>query len=175
MHSFAELQDWLDENYPDLRVRQLREGAWCIEQMVDMVGFINLDPSYDIDGFGYKEPAATLVFDVRNRMVGGWVCDELRRRDPKLAHNEGNMFHEAYKASFAAESEHEKLKQETRQSGLSMWETAKRNPALMERLMSRMAAGDQNAWQELSPETMMKHAMRERPSELKSKDYWRSI
>jgi hypothetical protein len=175
MHSFAELQDWLDENYPDLRVRQLREGAWCIEQMVDMVQTIDLDFSFDIDGFAYKEPASSLVFEVRNRMVGGWVCDELRRRDPRLAHNEGNMFHEAYKASFAAEFEHEKLKQATQQSGLNMWETAKRNPALMERLMSRMAAGDQNAWQELSPETMMKHAMRERPSELKSKDYWRSI
>jgi hypothetical protein len=143
--------------------------------MLGVPQFYEFDFSWEFDGIAWMEPASSLVFDVRNRLVGGWVCDELVKRDPKLAHNPGNMFHEAYKMSFLAEQEHEQMKKDSQQSALSMWETARRNPALMERLTERLAAGDPNAWQELSPETMFKHALRENPAELRRKDFWRSI
>ena len=176
MWSFEEVNKWCKNNYPDIRVRQLPHGAWCVEQMVDMVEYLPLDFSYPIDGFGYKEPAATLLFEVRNRLIGSWVCDEIVKRDPKLAHNEGNFFHEAWKASFEAEENHEKMKQDTKESAMQMWDTARRNPALMERIYDKLANGDtKGAVEEFSPETMFKHALKENPSELRRKDFWRSI
>jgi hypothetical protein len=143
--------------------------------MVDMVEHVELGPPYEYDGLGFKVPAATLLFEVRNRLPGWWVCEEVIKRDPKLASNPGNHFHDAWMASFAAEAEHEKRRLDSQESAKKMWETARRNPALMERVARRMEAGDPNAWQEFSPETMMKHALKESPRELKQKDYWRSI
>jgi hypothetical protein len=176
MESIEEINAWLQENYPDMRCRKLREGAWCVEQMVDVVEHMPLDFSYEYDGFGYKVQAATLIFDVKNRLPGAWVCDEITKRDPRLAANEGNFFHEAYKASFAAEEEHKQMINDQRVSATNMWETARRNPALMERITEKLARGDtEGACKELSPETMFKHALRESPKELRTKDYWRSI
>jgi hypothetical protein len=176
MESIEELNKWFACNYPDIRARKLKEGAWCVEQMVDIVEHMPLNFTYEYDGFGYKVPAATLLFEVKNRFVGGWVCDEIIRRDPKLAHNEGNMFHEAYKASFAADEEHKQMNKDHQDSALSMWETARRNPALMERITDHLACGNTDAaCKELSPEVMFKHALKESPSELRRKDYWRNL
>lgn len=176
MLSFEELQRWLSDNYPDLRVRRYKSGAWCIEQMVDIVEHMPLDFSYEFDGFGYKVPSATLVFEYKNRMVGGWVCDEIVKRDPKLAMNEGNYFHQAYLASFEAEKEHAQKTKDSQESGTRMWEIVQRNPALMERISGHLARGDtEAACKEVSPEVMFKNALKENPAELRRKDFWRSI
>lgn len=176
MQSFEELQKWFDENYPDLRVRQYRSGAWCIEQREDFVEVMPLDFSYEYDGFAYKEEGWRLVFEVKNRLVGGWVCDEIIKRDPKLAANEGNMYHQAYLASLEAEEEFHKRNADAKESAEKSWDIVRRSPALMDRISSHLERGDtEAACKEVSPEMLFKHALRENPAELRRKDFWKAI
>src|SRR4051794_5778861 len=97
-----ELRRWLAERYPQLSLRRMPDGGWGIWQE---------DPRYDVyemaDGqkFAYVAIGRSIVFDIRNRLLGGWVCDEIVKRDPRYWANEGNHYHDAYLASKRAEAE----------------------------------------------------------------------
>ena len=174
--SFEELQRWLDDEYPDLRVFQWPSGRWSIEQEFPEVVVYELDFSYAYDGIAYKEIGWQPVIEARNRMVGSWVCDELRRRDPRGAHNPHNLFHQAYLLSKKAEAEHEQNNKSAQDSARASWDIVSRSPALLNRIAAHMDRGDTNAaMKELSLEELYRNALKENPKELRSKDFWRSV
>lgn len=173
MDSVEEVQAWLDENHPGLTIRAMRNGGYMVEQKV-----YRNEIMYDEHGepwFEYREEGRQEVFRIKNRLLGSWIADEIKRRDPSEAHRPGNAYHEAWKASLDAEAERHKDQEAYRSNALESWNIAKRNPDLMNRFARRLMAGDKYAWQEFSLENIARNAARYNGSELRSKDFWRSI
>jgi hypothetical protein len=174
--SFEELQSWLDGEYPDLRVFRWPSGRWTIEQEFPEICAMELDPSFAYDGIAYKEIGWQPVFEAKNKLVGGWVCDELRKRDPRLAHNPGNYYHAAYILSKNAEKEGDQRTAYAQESARASWDIVQRSPALLNRMAQHLERGDTKAaLNELSLEQLYRHAHKEAPAELRSRHFWRSV
>lgn len=168
-----EIRLWLRNNYPQLSLRRGPNGRFGIWQE---------NVSYDVyelsdgDSIAYQKIGYNLVFAIECRLLGGWVKDEIQRRDPRLWHRPGNAFHDAFLASKEAEREYEKRCAARRESGENMWKVVKHNDALMNRIARRMAIGDlKGAARELSPEQLFRNAKIENPRELRSRDFWKAI
>jgi len=167
-----EINRWLSEYYPTLQLRRMPQGGFGIWQEDRRVH------SYEWNGFefGVVEIGRSIVFDIRNRLLGGWIKDEIQKRDPRLWQNPGNFYHDGYLLSKIAEDNHKKRKAATAASGLAQWEACKKNEKLMNRVFKRMESGDMSgAAKEFSLEEMCKNAYLERPGELRSKDFWRAV
>lgn len=171
-----ELQSWMNENYPDLKLKRWRDGAWSIMQVVPEVMTMELDFSFAFDGIAWIEYGQCEVFTIKNRFVGGWVCDEIIKRDPKLWHNEGNLYNESFQLSIEAKLNKEARDGQWKKSGETAWDICKRNPALMDRISGHMAKGNYNAAaNEVSLESLYMNAYRENPKEVRSKDFIRGV
>lgn len=167
-----ELQRLLDENHPGTLVKHWLAGHYSIEQRIHRVEVLELNDGSEV---AYQEEGLQEIFRIRNRHLGHWIIDELTRRDPRNAHREGNLYHESWKASLAAEAERAADAVAYRKNALESWEIARRSPALMERFGKRLMAGDKYAWTEFSPEVLARNAARHHASELRQKDFWRAI
>lgn len=163
---------WLQITYPDLSFQKLADGAYGVYQEehqwiayeFNRFSFCSLDVGY------------SSVFVVRNRLFGGWIKDEVQSRDPKLKHNEGNVFHVAYKESLAASEDKGKRDSFAKSSASEGWDIIKRNPALMERIGKKLKKGDhEGAAKEVSLGEIAKNAYLENPSEMKNKSFIKSV
>lgn len=183
---FDEINTWLASYYPELELRRMYGGAYGVHQRVKRWTVYDMTPTPEcyyqlpngkvIDGIAFPEVGYSCLFDTRRQMLGWWVCEEVMRRDPRLAYREGNYFHQAFLQSYYAEQERERSAATARESGLRSWEIVKRNEKLMGRISDHMTRGRMDlAVQELSPEQLLRSARREKPSEIRSKDFWRSI
>lgn len=173
MDNIKEVQAWLDENHPNLTIREMRHGGHMVEQRV-----YRTETMHDDHGepwFEYRVEGRQEIFRIKNRLLGWWIADEVQRRDPRHAERPGNVYHEAWKASLDAEAERQKDQVSYRKNALESWEIAKRNPELMNRFARRLMAGDKNAWREFSLENIARNATKDNAAEVRSKDYWRSI
>jgi len=172
MDSVETVQAWLNENTEGLTIRPMQHGGYMVEQKI-----YRTETVYDGEEpwLEYREEGRQEVFRIKNRLLGSWIADEVRRRNPHNAHVPGNAYHDAWKASLDAEMERHTDQKAYQQNAMESWEIAKRNPDLMNRFARRLMAGDKNAWQEFSLEKIARHAVRNNASEMRSKDYWRSI
>lgn len=180
MDSVESVNAWLAENHPDLFIREMRTkagGGYIVEQRIYrvVVSETNPDENGDVLEIEHREEGAQEIFRIKNRLLGSWIADEVRRRDPKFAHIPGNTYHAAWRASLDAELDTAKDRSAYQRNAMESWELAKRNPALMNRFAKRLSAGDKNAWQEFSLENMARHASRHSSKELRSKDFWRAL
>jgi len=175
MWSFAELQRWLDNNYPMLRIKQWPAGDWSIIQLIPTIQIAELPPWFEMESMAWIEYGKTEILRVRNRLLGGWVCDEIVKRDPKLWRNEGNQYHEGFQESFKAHYEKQQRDHHWKQSALEAWEVVRRNEGLMNRIAAKMERGDiDGAAREVTLESMFHAAMKENPTELRRKDFWKA-
>lgn len=127
-------------------------------------------------GFAYVAVGRSIVFDIRNRLLGSWIKNEVYARDPSLWHLPANHYHQAFIASKAAERAREDRNRETRSSALDQWNVVKKNDALMNRISKKLTIGDTDgAVSELSVESLYRHARRENPREMRQKDYWKNV
>ena len=192
-----ELRGWLRENYPMLRLRSMPDGGWGIWQVdkryerYDITKFSRpetLTPARsaleaagivfedEIDTIILSRHGYSIVFPIQNRIIGGWVKDEVTKRDPRLFTNEGNVFFEAYRNSLAVSDDTAKRQKKKAESGLEMWKGVRKNEALMNRIAKKMARGDLNgASRELSLENLAYNAYIENPHEMKNPDFKRAV
>ena len=175
MWSDQELEKWLVDRYPDLRLKRWRDGSWSIMQVVAEPMVQELSPEWAYDGVAWTEYGQCEVFNAKNRLIGGWVCDEIIKRDPRLWRNEGNLYNESFRLSVEAKLNKEMRDTAWRKSGETAWDVIKRNENLMNRIAGHMENGNYNAAaNEVSMETLFKRAVKENPKELRSKDFWTS-
>lgn len=175
MFSDYELKRWLAANYPDLRFKRWSNGSWSIMQIAEQTELIEMSPEWAYDGVGYKVYGECEVFTVKNRFIGGWVCDEIIKRDPRLWRNEGNLYNESFALSVEAKLNKEARDSTWRKSGEKAWDVIKRNENLMNRISRHMENGNYNAAaNEVSLESLYKRATIENPKEMRSKDFWTS-
>lgn len=168
-----EVQDEIDCYYPGVFLKPRPGGFYHVCQTERRLDFIELACGLE---FAFAVDGASILFDTKYRLVGSWIVDELRRRDPRYWMNPDNYFHEAFKASRQAEVDHEADQRRTRESAARSWEIAKRNEGLMGRIYAAMEAGRWDlAAEELSPEKMMKAAYIEKPQEIRDPKFWKSI
>lgn len=153
---------WLEENYPTLSLRPMRHGGWGVWQSAPRY------EHYEFEGetLTYRTDEMSVVFPIKNRIIGSWVCDEVMKRDPRLWHNEGNMFHDAFLNSKKIERAAETRRAAAQASGQRMWEACRRNDRLMGRVAQRMEQGDMvGAYQQFSLESLFMHAYKDNPKE----------
>lgn len=161
-----QINRWLEENYPSLRVRQDARFRWALWQKETQVVVGRVASGEE---FFYTENAWSVVFPIDNRIPGEWILDEVLKRDPRLWHNEGNMFHDAFLLSQAAEADREKRAKHAQESGMRMWEACKQNKNLMNRVAKKMERGDMvGAYQEFSLESLFMNAYIENPKETRA-------
>lgn len=172
---------WLAERYPSLKLREgqnSRLGIWQDTPFWDVYdsdceGTFRLGEPIE---FGYINTGSALVFEIVGRVFGGWIKDEIQKRDPSLWHNPGNLYHDAFLMSLKAESEVDERRRARRESGAEMWKAVRKNDGLMNRIAKHMAAGDMlKAGRELSLENLARNAYIANPSEMRSKDFHKAI
>lgn len=187
MFTERDCRRWLAEDYPSLFLRRGqndRMGIWQMDKYWKSfrVGgnvMEDEDGPFEFGGyeFGYLQVGYSLVFEITpavsgGRLFGGWIKDEVQRRDPRLWHNPGNAFHEAYIASRKADKELEERTRDRRESGEAMWKAVKTNHKLMNRIAKHMERGDMlRAGRELSLEELYRNATLENPKEMRSKHF----
>lgn len=169
-----EIQEWLDERYPGVFIKALPGfagwGVWQTEKRLDY------GTMCDGTEFAYVVAGASMIFDTKGRVLGSWVCTEVVRRDPRYCHRPDNYFHQAFLASLEAEKAHERDRKRQQETATQMWNTAKRNEALMNRIFKHMENGRFDlAAEELSPEAMMRAAYLEKPQEIRDRNFWKAI
>lgn len=173
--SLAELDAWLQENYPEITFLEFRNGAIGIMQMIQEKRYQELPIEYDIPSINYFETGLMQIFDIKNRLIGGWICDEIRKRDPKLVRNEGNMYNEMFKESFMAGINKAARDQAWKDSAMAQWDCVRRNEGLMNRIYRHLENGNTHAaCEEVSLEKLYKNALIENPAELRRKEFWRA-
>jgi len=167
-----EIKQWLNRNYPELRFRRLQNGAWGIYQERRQWS------EYDFHGFVFKnlEIGFNPVFVERNRLAGGWIKDEVQKRDPKLMHNEGNVFHQAWRESLGKDNDKANRDNFAKSRGVEAWNTIKKNPKVLNRIYKSLQKGDtQQAAKEVTLEEMAKNAYLENPTKMKDPGFKRAI
>ncbi len=163
------------ENYPNLKLKRFENGSWSIMQIIPETMTVDLPPEFEYDGIAWTEYGQAEVFNCKNRLIGGWVCDEIIKRDPRLWRNEGNLYNESFKLSIEAKLNKEARDQEWRKSGETAWDIVKRNEGLMNRIAGHMEVGNYHAAaNEVTMESLFKAAVKENPKEMRSKDFWQN-
>jgi hypothetical protein len=174
----SDVQDWLTAYYPGLYLRQSPRGDWAVWQADDTIQAFEIEDreTGETMTIGHVVRGYGVIFPIRGRIPGGWVCDDVQRRDPRLWQNEGNFYHEAYLASKQAEIEKEKRDKAHKESAASMWKAIRKNDGLMNRIAYKMEKGDLNgACDELSPEGLFRAAALANPKEMRSRDFHRAV
>lgn len=181
--SNGDVQRWLNASpYHDCIIKTFDNGRWGIYQAAKKLITYALTDDDPEEIFDTGDTLAVVhvgyqcVFKVENRLPGSWIIDEMYRRDPRLMHNPGNHYHQAFAASCEAEANHAREQEELRKSGLKAWETVKKSKSTMEAIAKRLEVGDtEGAAYELSLEGMCRRAMLANPKELRSKDFWKRV
>lgn len=172
----SDLRRWLALNYPSLKLHMNpagRQGIW--QEDTHWVLYEPETPG--VEPFCYLKTGHSLVFEIDRtvRLFGGWIKDEIYRRDPRLWKNPANAYHEAYRLSHKADADLEARRAHARESGRKTWDAVKKNDRLMNRIARHMERGDMlKAGRELSLENLYRNAYLENPKELRSKDFWKA-
>lgn len=158
-----EIQNWLDEEHPDLFVKKWLNGEWSIEQRIKKTCRCQWEEDSVLV---WQETGCVNVCKFRNILPSlELVKKEVARRDPKKAHWSGNLFHEGYLESKKAELERERQIKEQQESARKQWEIVKNSPVI-QRVSKALENGDsQKALDELKLETIFKHALKENKKE----------
>jgi hypothetical protein len=172
MHE-SDVRRWLAEHYPQLSLHAGPGGRYGVWQ--DDTRFDTYECRNGFE-FGYLVTGRSLVFDITHRIPGGWICDEVLKRDPRLWQNPGNMYHEAFLLSQEAERNKDRRDAYTRERGEKTWEAMKRNEKLMNRVFSKIQRGDmKGAAREFTLEELYKNAVKENPREMRDRQFWRAV
>lgn len=167
-----EINAWLRNYYPQLVLRPMPNGGYGIWQ--EDRRFVEYE--YQGGDFAAVETGHSIVFDIRCRLLGGWIKDEVQKRDPRLWSNPGNFYHDGYLLSKIAEDNHTKRIAEQSEATRKQWDALRKSRTLMNRVFKKMEAGDMTgAAKEFSLEELCRNAYLDRPKELRGKDFWKAV
>lgn len=178
----AEINNVLQAYYPDLVLREFLSGQYGVYQReyrwsrYDVTHLLGYSEDFDDQTLIFPEVGYSCLFSVRNRLLGFWVMDEVKRRDPRYANNPGNVFYQDRLATAEADVRKEREREFARQSALDQWNIVRKNEATMEAVGRALEKGDtEAAAKELSIEGAYKRAKAESPHELKDPKYWQNF
>jgi hypothetical protein len=161
-HDFEEACSWITNEHPSLLLKKWIDGSWSIEQEV----WREMNGEWQGEMLCWKERGLTTVARFYNTSCHvDFVRREVAKRDPKKSHWEGNFYHDGYLESKRIEEEREEQIKVQQESARHQWEIVKRSP-IMERMTKQLNDGNiAGAYNELRPETMLKHSLKENKKE----------